>query len=175
MSWLIAAALLVALIAAYGQWRYGSVKAPFTLLRGDSLFVVSVAVVRPDAQNLNERDIVLVLKNIGTGTISVTGYRSTCTCVALSGLPATLLPNGEKELTLRIRGIGNLGPSSYKAVLYVTGQTTSEVSVSVPFEATNRAPRYHATSGSPRSTVSARPYKDCAASAGTYPLDGVTT
>jgi hypothetical protein len=82
----------------------------------------------------DERDVTLRVKNVSDREICVTGLRTTCTCVSASDLPLALAPGAEGEVALAIRATALFSNYRQTATLYVSGQASGEVPVTIESE-----------------------------------------
>jgi hypothetical protein len=134
ISWIAGGAVVVALAAFYAQVRYGSPRALPILLRGDGLLVTPPHVDLGELNFGDERDVTLRVKNVSDREICVTGLRTTCTCVSASDLPLALAPGAEGEVALAIRATALFSNYRQTATLYVSGQASGEVPVTIESE-----------------------------------------
>lgn len=132
-SWVTGAAIALTLAGAYGQIHYGSVRGLVLALQGNGLLVT------PDQFDLGElefgepRDLMLCLSNISQHPITVTGCRTSCSCVTTSKLPLTLTGGEKGEITLAVRAAARTRRATQTITLYVAGQESSEIQIAANF------------------------------------------
>lgn len=131
LCWTAGGAIVLAAAALYAQVRYGSPRALPILMRGDALLVAPPRVDLGKLKFGDQRDVALKVKNVGDREICITGVRTSCTCVSASQLPLTLAAAGEGEVRLKIRASATVSDYRQTATLYVSGQASGEVPVTI--------------------------------------------
>lgn len=83
------------LLLAYGVFKTGSLAASFAYLRGASIYTApEITIARDGSAQL------LSIYNTSSRPLRIAGYKVSCPCLSLSGLPAEILPWHRKEVSV---------------------------------------------------------------------------
>ena len=133
-SLLMGGAVGVVLILASATWltsRYGSLER--WRLSRDGIVVVPDQSVKSFGQApiRHAFSMPLVVSNLTDDPIDLMGYNTTCSCAMVDGLPTSIPPWGEVQLTLQIQTYGPGGPFHQDLEFYtnVVNQRTFRMTV----------------------------------------------
>jgi hypothetical protein len=112
---------LLAVLAAYGFYRFGSINALVAALQGRVLYVeptrISVGTLKPSEQ----ATVKVRLRNLTENTIKVLGSRSSCGCLVTSDLPVTLASGEVKEVSIHLTApSGDLSEFEHTVIFYLS-------------------------------------------------------
>lgn len=127
---IVASSAIILFIVCFAAWRLlGSIAGVQAFLRGDELAVI------PSSVNLGEcvadeaKEIKFQVVNISSSPITLTGAYTSCSCIAVSALPATVDARGSFSLQMTVHSAESPGRFRRSAVLYSDSHATPQVSI----------------------------------------------
>jgi Protein of unknown function (DUF1573) len=98
---LLAACVGIGCLAAVGVYLFGSVANAVGYLNGQRLFAHPEALVRTVTGEAREFSV--TVSNLGKGPVRILGVQSSCSCVAMLGVPVNLPASGRCTIKARFR------------------------------------------------------------------------
>jgi hypothetical protein len=129
--WLLAifassAILLIVVCFAALRWL-GSIDAAQAFLRGDELAVIPSSVDLGECAAGEAKEIQVQVVNLSSSPITLTGAYTSCSCIAVSTLPATIAARGKYSLQMTVHSTESSGQFRRKAVLYSDSKATPQM------------------------------------------------
>lgn len=134
-SWLLTTSILTSMgfacLAMFGIFWFGSIRSAISFMRGDRLIPDVYAKSFGVALSGAEPSVEFQLTNWATSPVKILGAKSSCTCVAATGLPKTVKPRESYTFRVNIRTKKRRGHISERLLLFADGPQNHPLSLEV--------------------------------------------